>query len=367
MIFDHRRYLSTYAVLSLVLLRVAIGWHFFREGSEKVVYDRHDGELRLTSSAEGFLTSAKGPLAKWYRAFAPDDHGWRELLAAPRRNVPVSEEEVTEQARWVADEERRYAEATKTGELPAVVFPPWAPYRDWAERIRDDWRRVADEVKAVPALSDEQDIQVDKALNARLQQLSKYLATQSELIAEYRHELWRLDNWRDSPEGRKVPFVEERIAVKTADTAKSPTPWISQVRAFESDYHNDLNSLLTAEQRELALPAVAVDDALSDPGQKRLDTINVAVTVLTIGVGVCLLLGFFTRLASLAGALFLIGVILSQPPWLYDAAPTMPQVIEFAGLLVLAGTGAGRWAGLDFFTYALFSRFRHRDAHIVYR
>jgi hypothetical protein len=32
----------------------------------------------------------------------------------------------------------------------------------------------------------------------------------------------------------------------------------------------------------------------------------------------------------------------------------MNQCIEFAGLLVLAGTGAGRWAGLDYFTYALF-------------
>ena len=35
-------------------------------------------------------------------------------------------------------------------------------------------------------------------------------------------------------------------------------------------------------------------------------------------------------------------------------------VVEFAGLLVLAGTGAGRWAGLDFFTYALF----HRDRDV---
>ena len=57
------------------------------------------------------------------------------------------------------------------------------------------------------------------------------------------------------------------------------------------------------------------------------------------------------------GALFLLSVIASQPPWLAESAPTMPQCIEFASLLVLAGTGAGRWAGLDYFTYALF----HRD------
>jgi hypothetical protein len=54
----------------------------------------------------------------------------------------------------------------------------------------------------------------------------------------------------------------------------------------------------------------------------------------------------------------LLGVILSQPPWLAESAPTMEQVIEFSALLVLAGTGAGRWAGLDFFTYSLFNRRR---------
>jgi hypothetical protein len=57
----------------------------------------------------------------------------------------------------------------------------------------------------------------------------------------------------------------------------------------------------------------------------------------------------------------LLGVILSQPPWVYDALPTMPNIIEFAGLLVLAGTGAGRWLGLDFLTYALFNRWRRHD------
>lgn len=45
---------------------------------------------------------------------------------------------------------------------------------------------------------------------------------------------------------------------------------------------------------------------------------------------------------------------------LADAAATMEQVTEFAALLVLAGTGAGRWAGLDYFTYALFNRNRNK-------
>ena len=78
--------------------------------------------------------------------------------------------------------------------------------------------------------------------------------------------------------------------------------------------------------------------------------------MLTLGVGLCLLLGLFTRTAAIAGAVFLLSVIATQPPWIATAEPTINQTVELAGLLVLAGTGAGRWLGLDFFSWALFSQ-----------
>jgi uncharacterized membrane protein YphA (DoxX/SURF4 family) len=87
-----------------------------------------------------------------------------------------------------------------------------------------------------------------------------------------------------------------------------------------------------------------------------LDFINTLTTYLTIGVGICLILGFFTRTASILGALFLLGVIASQPFWIASAAPTTNQCVELAALLVLAGTGAGRWAGMDGCLGALFGR-----------
>jgi len=121
--------------------------------------------------------------------------------------------------------------------------------------------------------------------------------------------------------------------------------------------------VLTTEQREDAAIDSAMNEALTSEKQAWLHTMNIGVTVLTISVGVCLLLGFLTRLAAIAGALFLLAVIATQPPWVADAAPTMSQVIEFAGLLVLAGTGAGRWVGLDYFGYALFRRRRDAELH----
>jgi uncharacterized membrane protein YphA (DoxX/SURF4 family) len=359
--FDRRRYIGTFAVFALVLLRLVVGWHFFREGTDKIVHDPHDGELRMSFSASGFLTGAKGPLADWYHANAPNDHGWRNLLATPRQNVPPTEAQAAEHAKWQADYERRRADAQAKGEPVPVEFPPSGPYRDWAERIQGDWRTLIDELKTVPAIADEQEKKADEALSTQLQKLADYLALQAGAITEYRHEMWRLDNWRKAPESGAVPFVDERITTKTAETAKTPATWVSAVENLETDLRRDLEAVLTKEQRAEATTMAAVDDALTDSRQSRLNYINLVVTILTIGVGICLLLGFFTRLASIIGALFLLGVILSQPPWLPDALPTMPNIIEFASLLVLAGTGAGRWFGLDFVTYAIFNRFRRRE------
>jgi uncharacterized membrane protein YphA (DoxX/SURF4 family) len=355
---DSRRYLSTFAVFALVLLRLVIGWHFFREGGEKLKYNRHSGEWRMVFSADGFLGQAQGPLAKFFRSQAPDDHGFHELLAVPRENVPPTTEQTADRSQWQAEYNRRRADAQKAnGETP-IEFPPDAPYHDWAERIAADWRAIRDDVKSVAGLTAEQKVLADEALHQRLQEVADYLASEDTAIAEYRHELWRLAKWRAAPEAGDVPFHDERIATKAGETKSQPTTWVSRIREIKDAYRDDLRDILTAEQRDMEITSAAFDEALTDSQEERLRIVNLTVTAVTIGVGICLLLGFFTRLASIFGALFLLGVIATQPPWLAESLETMPQCIELAGLLVLAGTGAGRWMGLDYFTWALFHRNR---------
>jgi uncharacterized membrane protein YphA (DoxX/SURF4 family) len=63
MLFRKAR-LTVPAILFLVLLRVAIGWHFFQEGATKV----RDGNFSSTP----FLAAAKGPFAKEFHAMIPD-------------------------------------------------------------------------------------------------------------------------------------------------------------------------------------------------------------------------------------------------------------------------------------------------------
>nr|WP_261361674.1 DoxX family protein [Aeoliella straminimaris] len=85
---------------------------------------------------------------------------------------------------------------------------------------------------------------------------------------------------------------------------------------------------------------------------QKIETIDTVVTWLTLGVGVLLILGLFTRLAAIVGAGFLLSIISTQPPWAEGVLPTIKlltayQGIEFVALLVLAAIGAGTWAGLD--------------------
>jgi uncharacterized membrane protein YphA (DoxX/SURF4 family) len=355
---DYRRQLGAGAVIALVILRLAIGWHFFREGLGKLAYDEGTRQYHVAFSAESFLAQAKGPWAAKFRAWAPNVHDWLALLEVPRQKHELTAEEAAQQSKSQAEYNERLAQASKNGGTSSVEFPPVAPYRDWAARIVEDWKLILSNVTAIPALTEEQRHRAAEIFAQRTQQLSDYLATQTDAITDNQHELWRLDGWRAMPEAADVPYQQKRIATKAAETTAAATPWVNQVRDFEQKFIDDLREILTPEQRAQAITKQSLDTALTSPKQARLNRLNVGVTILTIGVGACLLLGCFTRLASLAGALFLLAVVATQPPWIADAAPAYNQIVELAGLLVLAATGAGRWLGLDYLTYRLFSRSR---------
>src|SRR5436190_16116145 len=62
-------------MVMLVALRLAIGWHFFKEGLSH--------RIDPTWTSEGFLKQAKGPLAANYQAVVPKFHDWDRLILAP--------------------------------------------------------------------------------------------------------------------------------------------------------------------------------------------------------------------------------------------------------------------------------------------
>jgi thiosulfate dehydrogenase [quinone] large subunit len=82
-------------------------------------------------------------------------------------------------------------------------------------------------------------------------------------------------------------------------------------------------------------------------------------------VGVLLILGLFTRLASLGGIGFILMFYLATPPFVgyFYTIPTEgsylivnKNLVELCALVVIFATGSGRFAGLDRIVHGLIAR-----------
>jgi len=132
-----------------------------------------------------------------------------------------------------------------------------------------------------------------------------------------------------------------------------------EVVALRGEFQKHIDSegkALNAELDSLLTPAQTQPTALEEPKNSKLEWMDWSTRWGLTLIGVCLLIGLFTRLACIGGAMFLFSTCLIVPalPWL----PTPPNsegfyfivnknVIEMFALLVLATVPSGRWVGLD--------------------
>ena len=304
-------------IAALILLRLALGWHFFSEGTKKVTYDRTTGEIELNVPTAVVFGQAKGPLASFYRDQVPGFHNWEELLASPQS----------------------WEESTAADAAP--------PYESWQDQIESDWKAALTRFVQLPQLSKEQQAEAAEIFEQRQKMLTDTLAADEAAIAELRHEAWRLEQWQSEPGANDIPFRDERIAEKRAEVRSSARAVMAPIEGIQRGYFSDLYNLIPAEDRD----SVDVDSVLADAKQKRFDQLNLAVTCLITAVGALLLAGLFTRLAAAGGIAFLLTVMATQPPWVAGASnPSFGyQLVELAALLVMIATAAGRFGGLDFF------------------
>lgn len=341
-------------MVAVVLLRLCVGWHFLSEGSKKVSYDKAHNTWSIHVPTAAVMGQAKGPLAGFIQNQLPGGHDWESLLAVPEELTPDSGQQLND---WVAAYVKRRQGELKKGEHKPVEIPEFAPYAKWATQILKDWIAIHTRLTNVLGLSEEQRAQAAVLFETRERHLADYLAEQSLDIQAYRHELWRLENTLSAKGAREIPFEQERVAEKMADVSGTPRKWVSGVKKLQAGYLDELRGILTDEQRDSKLGEI-VESALITPKEKNLKRVNLAVTILTIGVGICLLAGFCTRIASIAGAMFLLSIMVTQPPWVLGARTEFfyYQLVELAAFLFLAAIGAGRWAGLDSIIHCLWSK-----------
>lgn len=133
---------------------------------------------------------------------------------------------------------------------------------------------------------------------------------------------------------------------------------VGPIKQLERDLKSEAQKMLTYEQ--IARGPVP-------PENNRIHQVNQLTIWSLIILGGCLMIGFCTRVAALAGAAMLISFYLVWPPWPGVIEAPGPEhalyinknAIEAIALLVIVFTPTSAWFGLDGAIGAIFNRNRH--------
>lgn len=294
------RLINGLAIVMLVILRLTIGWHFLSEGVDK--YQAGNW------SAKPFFANARGPMAGHFRSMVWDHDGAFRL-----------------------DLER-----TK------VHF---AIYRD----------QIANHYGFDDAQKAQAQNNYGKAI-ASWEYVSELNANE---IEEFEIGLKRISKMDSTPARSGVESLSGQRETVRKELANTINPVFAQIDTIWDNYEAAQNELATSKQSkgrpqfELTKPRLAMIDT---------SVLDRLVPYFDMTIGWLLILGLFTPLAALAAAGFLGQVVLSQYPPATGPASSNYQLIECMACLVLASTGAGRFAGLDFFLHLITRKFAGRSA-----
>lgn len=283
------RVMSLIAAVMLVLLRLSIGWQFYAEGIDKYQSGTFD--------SAPFFANARGPFADDFRKIVWDHDGALRL-----------------------DKEK--------------TMVHWAMFR---ERIKLHYR-----------LSEEDQKKAQVNYASAVTRFEEFTEDYEGDIREFNLAKDRLAKLDDDPSRDGVDTLYGQRESIRKDVKSLGEPILAQIDALWAIYEDEQNSILSQADRE------GIDRLkLGKPPIGRMDSvrINQIVPYFDIAIGLCLLLGFFTPVASLAAAGFLAMVFVSQYPPVTGPSSSIYQLIECMACLVLAGTAAGRFAGLDYFVH----------------
>lgn len=334
--------------LAMAALRISIGFHFFFEGTDKL----KSGNFQ----ASYFLGGAKGPFAPLFQQMLDDPTGQRKLCVV----------EVEKDGRTGFDVD------------PSLTLAIWDDFVDRAtshygfgsetiaKQLADANRKLTESAGGSPTPVVAAEI---TANSAALKQLARQKQQASELLKQHQQLLkdWLSENrveliahystagrlegfQRDGASAEKTAIEVESLrnqvdSIRSDRTAKL-NQWSSQVVAIWDSLETQINGLAVGPQ--VSRGKLAVHRPFDQPHSK-LKWINRIIPWFDTTIGVLLVLGLFTTPAAIAAALFLASVVLTQPFWLPGTTPTYYQIVELAGLLVVAAAGSANTLGLDYF------------------
>lgn len=338
--------MNTLTRVFLVLLRLAIGWHFFFEGVEKLnSISLGETTTNRPFSSAGYLGEATGPFDDLFRD-----------------QVRESDEEVLNRL-------------TVIPLAPGQDASMTPPYRRMPPRLAKEWKDYFDRFVPYYHLDSQQIALAEKKLQQRedstvrwflegRKRITKTFPTGTVEMEETTAQ--RIEDYRNKAEEvramqtKLIPSFEKDVLKEKLRTAKAEAnqmrvQLLADVNEQTEFAKKALAEILTPEQKSLDRLSEAQN--ASEKALLPLQTVDYMVSYGTLAIGACLLLGLFSRLACLSGAMFLLMLYLAMPPFPWLPDPPRPleghylfvskNLIEMIALLVLATTRSGRWAGLD--------------------
>jgi uncharacterized membrane protein YphA (DoxX/SURF4 family) len=324
----------------LVLLRLAIGWHFLFEGIEKVEsVKRGPTESSRPFTSEGYLREGTGVVGEFLRGQVGDLDEAAILTVVPLR----------------AGQDP--AQTPPGQRLPPALAKDWDAYygQFLAHYQLDDAQQTLAKAKLDQAKdqavrwleSGTKDVDVTIPPNTSV----KLRKTTPQRIQEYEQAL-RLVR---EDETKKLAAFEHDVLKQQLRKAKADANKMrSELLAdLNQPMRDALQSVLRADQKKQGPVPAPVH---SWPEQSKLEWIDWITRWGLVAIGLCLLVGLFTRTACLGGALFLLTLYLTLAPFPWLPEPTRVEghyyyvnknLIEMLALLALATTRSGRWLGLD--------------------
>ena len=328
---DNKYKFGALTVVMLVALRLTIGCHFFYEGVWKI----NDDDFTV----KPLLTAAKGPFAPLFHSMVPDLDGQVRLA--------LTEEMVK----------------TEDGEERRIVY---------SQVYLDAWSEAKDQFVAAHDLNETQTKEVDVLFTRYVESLQEYSELNEEDIEAYLGALTRLEE-RTASGANRGKHEKKRLWDAKMKLRREADGFLSELDAMGAEFCLGLWNVLEEPGTEGAAvkPQGAKPPKVVTAPEKlpvsipccdtQVEFLTLAISYSLAAIGLCLLLGFCTRPACIGGGLFLITVLMNQPPWpsIYPPAPPVvghsmivdKNFVEMMAIFALATIPVGRWAGLDYFCH----------------
>lgn len=363
--------------ICLAALRIAIGFHFFDQGHQKFQEGGFDSTY--------FLQAADGPFAPLYHNALPDYDGKIRLCFDPLQEGRNKINPETTLKVWEAY--KNYI-VDQLINLEDQLVRPRAKRKDQIETMDPESEeyliavaQFEQEEKLILAIRESRKYgSANRIFEDYKSRLINYFAANEEeinyhFLTEDRLDGFQRDFQSTKPDAAGMAADNEREN-RMKQAAENVNRLRDQIDSIESDRKKAAAAWLAAieglwEGFEMELlNMVPLDDetqarlALSKPYESEtISMVNRIVPYFDTTIGILLIVGLFTRLAAFAGGAFLISILMSQSAILGEfAAPTtILYLIETLAIFTIFATCAGRYAGLDYFIHAAWTKIANSE------